>query len=47
MAQTAEGKLKDLGIVLPTPPSPLANYVGFVRTGTLLFIGVINSISST
>ena len=38
MAQTAEGKLKDLGIVLPTPPSPVANYVGFVRTGALLFV---------
>ena len=38
MAQMAEGKLKDLGIVLPTPPSPVANYVGFVRTGALLFI---------
>src|SRR4051812_29544533 len=34
----AEGKLKDLGIVLPTPPAPVANYVGFVRTGSLLVV---------
>ena len=38
MAQIVEGKLKDLGIVLPTPPSPVANYVGFVRTGSLLVV---------
>jgi enamine deaminase RidA (YjgF/YER057c/UK114 family) len=34
----AEGKLKELGIVLPTPPAPVANYVGFVRTGSLLVV---------
>src|SRR4051812_41769050 len=34
----AEGKLKELGIMLPTPPAPVANYVGFVRTGTLLVV---------
>ena len=33
MAQMAEGKLKNLGIALPTPPNPVANYVGFVRSG--------------
>src|SRR5436190_2142215 len=38
MAHVAEGKLKELNIVLPTPPTPVANYVGFVRTGTLLFV---------
>ena len=38
MAQIADGKLKDLGIVLTTPPTPVANYVGFVRTGALLFV---------
>jgi enamine deaminase RidA (YjgF/YER057c/UK114 family) len=31
-----EAKLVDLGIVLPTPAAPIANYVGFVRTGSLL-----------
>ena len=37
MAQ-AEKKLADLGIVLPTPAAPIANYVGFVRTGSLLVV---------
>ena len=38
MAGLAEKKLADLGIVLPVPASPIANYVGFVRTGALLFV---------
>jgi enamine deaminase RidA (YjgF/YER057c/UK114 family) len=38
MAQAVEAKLKSLGIVLPVPPAPVANYVGFVRSGALLFI---------
>ena len=38
MAQTVEEKLKALGIVLPTPVAPIANYVPFVRTGSLLVI---------
>src|SRR5262245_53806907 len=33
-----EAKLAELGIVLPTPAAPIANYVGFVRTGALLFV---------
>jgi enamine deaminase RidA (YjgF/YER057c/UK114 family) len=37
MAQI-EKKLTDLGIVLPTPAAPIANYVGFVRTGSLLIV---------
>ncbi len=37
MAQI-EKKLADLGIVLPTPAAPIANYVGFVRTGALLMV---------
>jgi enamine deaminase RidA (YjgF/YER057c/UK114 family) len=37
MAQI-EKKLADLGIVLPTPTAPIANYVGFVRTGSLLVV---------
>jgi enamine deaminase RidA (YjgF/YER057c/UK114 family) len=37
MAGSVEKKLADLGITLPTPPSPIANYVPFVRTGSLLF----------
>ena len=31
-------KLHDLGIVLPTPASPIANYVGAVISGNLLII---------
>lgn len=38
MSQTVEQKLADLGITLPTPVAPLANYVPVVRTGTLLFV---------
>jgi enamine deaminase RidA (YjgF/YER057c/UK114 family) len=38
MAGTVEKKLAELGIVLPTPSSPVANYIPFVRVGALLFI---------
>jgi enamine deaminase RidA (YjgF/YER057c/UK114 family) len=33
-----EAKLKELGIVLPTPGAPVANYVNAVQTGNLLFL---------
>ena len=35
---TAEARLAELGITLPTPAAPAANYVPFVRTGNLLFV---------
>lgn len=38
MAATIEKKLSELGIVLHTPPAPVANYVGSVRTGNLLVV---------
>ncbi|MEX0751389.1 MAG: RidA family protein [Xanthobacteraceae bacterium] len=38
MAGTAEKKLVEAGIMLHTPAAPVANYVGFVHTGTLLVI---------
>jgi enamine deaminase RidA (YjgF/YER057c/UK114 family) len=38
MAGTVEKKLAELGIALPTPATPVANYIPFVRTGTLLFV---------
>ena len=38
MAETAESRLKSLGIILPGPATPAANYVPSVRTGNLLFI---------
>ncbi|MDZ4072771.1 MAG: RidA family protein [Sediminibacterium sp.] len=37
-AQTPEQKLQSLGIVLPAPTNPIANYVKFVRTGNLIFL---------
>jgi enamine deaminase RidA (YjgF/YER057c/UK114 family) len=33
-----EKRLAELGITLPDLPSPIANYVPFVRSGSLLFI---------
>jgi enamine deaminase RidA (YjgF/YER057c/UK114 family) len=38
MTQTVEQRLRSLGIELPTPAAPIANYVGFVRTGGLLVV---------
>ncbi len=38
MAGTVEQKLATLGITLHTPNAPVANYVGFVRTGNLLIV---------
>jgi enamine deaminase RidA (YjgF/YER057c/UK114 family) len=38
MAGTVEQKLAAEGIVLHQPPNPVANYVGFVRSGNLLFV---------
>jgi enamine deaminase RidA (YjgF/YER057c/UK114 family) len=37
-ASEPEAKLKELGIVLPTPGAPIANYVNAVQTGNLLFL---------
>lgn len=34
----AEARLKEKNITLPTAPTPVANYVGSVRVGTLLFL---------
>jgi len=33
-----EARLKELGIDLPEPPQPVANYVNGVRTGNLIFL---------
>ena len=38
MPGTVEKKLADLGITLGAPASPVANYVGFVRSGNLLVV---------
>ena len=37
-AQDPETKLKEKGIVLATPSSPVANYVNAVRVGNLLYL---------
>ncbi|MCL6259606.1 RidA family protein [Aquiflexum sp. TKW24L] len=34
----AEQRIKELGIILPEPSTPVANYVNVVRTGNLLFL---------
>ena len=33
-----EARLVELGITLPTPPKPVANYVNGVQTGNLIFL---------
>ena len=33
-----ELRLKELNIILPSPPQPVANYVNGVRTGNLIFL---------
>jgi enamine deaminase RidA (YjgF/YER057c/UK114 family) len=33
-----EDRLRELGLELPEPPPPVANYVGAVRTGNLVFV---------
>lgn len=35
---SAEARLKELGITLPTPPKPVAAYVPAVRAGDLVFV---------
>ena len=37
-AQNPELKLKELGITLPAPTAPVANYVKYVRSGNLVFL---------
>ncbi|HEY7364577.1 MAG TPA: RidA family protein [Methylomirabilota bacterium] len=34
----AEARLKELNLTLPPPGTPMANYVGAVRVGNLLFV---------
>jgi len=37
-AQDAETRLKEKGIILPSPQKPVANYVNAVRVGNLLYL---------
>ncbi len=38
MSQTIQMRLEKSGIILPEPPKPVASYVGFVRSGNLVFV---------
>lgn len=38
MTGDADKKLSELGITLPVPSAPIANYVGLVRTGNLVMV---------
>jgi len=38
MAGTIDKKLAELGIILPEPAAPVANYVPFVRTGNFMVV---------
>jgi enamine deaminase RidA (YjgF/YER057c/UK114 family) len=38
MAGTVEKKLAEIGLTLPTPATPVANYIPYVRVGALLFV---------
>ncbi len=33
-----EKKLSEMGIILPTPAAPVANYVGFVKSANQVFV---------
>jgi enamine deaminase RidA (YjgF/YER057c/UK114 family) len=35
---TPDQRLQDFGIAVPTPAKPVANYVGWVRSGNLVFV---------
>ncbi len=38
MAGTVDARLSELGITLPEAAAPVANYVGYVKTGNLVFV---------
>ena len=38
MAGTIDAKLAELGITLPTPAAPVANYIGFNVVGKLVIV---------
>jgi enamine deaminase RidA (YjgF/YER057c/UK114 family) len=38
MAGKVEGRLSELGITVPQAAAPVANYVGFVKAGNLVFV---------
>ena len=38
MTGTVDARLKDLGIELPTPSTPAANYIPFTVVGSTVFV---------
>jgi enamine deaminase RidA (YjgF/YER057c/UK114 family) len=38
MTGTVDARLSELGITLPEAAAPVANYVGYVKTGNLVFV---------
>ena len=38
MTESAEARLADLGLALPTPMAPVANYLPYVVSGNLVFV---------
>ena len=38
MSSAIEAKLQELGVTIPTPAASVANYVGYVTTGSLVFV---------
>jgi enamine deaminase RidA (YjgF/YER057c/UK114 family) len=38
MSQKIQARLKDLGVTLPQPSAPAANYVPFVLSGNMLYV---------
>ncbi|HEY9566550.1 MAG TPA: RidA family protein [Thalassobaculum sp.] len=38
MAGTVDGRLKELGIEIPTPAAPAANYIPYVKSGNQVFV---------
>lgn len=38
MTGQVEARLKELGVTVPTPAAPVANYVGYVTSGKLVFV---------
>ena len=44
MASTIEGKLKELGVVLPAPPEPGGNYLSAKTVGRIVYLAGVISI---
>ena len=38
MTTSVDARLLELGIELPVPPIPAANYVPFIKSGNLVFV---------